>query len=408
MTHKTTSCFTALFLVLCAAPLWGQQIGINGEIRSRIEYRDGFRKPLADTLDAAAVGSLRTRIQLDYAHEKIKAKISLQDARIYGQTGVSDTRNSLGVYEAWGSYAFTPAFSITLGRQPIEYDDKRLLTVSNWSQTGNAHDLLLLKYESPGCFKLHLGSAWNNGGDNEYEKVYAVSKSYKALTYIWFGKQAGWFDLSALWLNDVFDYGEAETETGKKAFRHTLGGNLGLQRKNLPFSFYATAYYQFGHDPHNHPLDAWLLALNTAYRFTEAWTLKAGVDYFSKNFNKLYGSNHSFNGSMEYWTSLPAQGLCDVYGSLTFRPVPRFDINATVHTFALTENLPETGRKNLGAEADLTANYAVSPQLSIQGGWSVYFKTRQTDVLKAQTGTGAHFPQWAYIMLTFKPQFMNK
>ncbi|MDR1937946.1 MAG: alginate export family protein [Tannerellaceae bacterium] len=404
-----TACVTASSLLLWAAPLFGQKVGINGEIRSRIEYRDGFRKPLADTLNGAMVGSLRTRIQLDYAHEKTKAKITLQDARIYGQTGTNDTRNSLGIYEAWGSYAVTPCFSITLGRQAIEYDDKRLLTVSNWSNTGNAHDLLLLKYESPGQFKLHLGGAWNNSGDNDYEQAYTLARSYKALTYIWFGKSLGKLDFSAIWLNDVFDYGEPDTGgTGKKAFRNTLGGNLGLKRKELPFSFYATGYYQFGHDPKNNPLDACLLALNTQYQFAGAWTLAAGVDYFSKNFNKLYGSNHSFNGSMEYWTTLPAQGLCDLYGSLTFRPSPKFDINAAFHTFSPAEKLPGTDKKNIGSEIDLTANYTVSPQLSIQGGWSAYFKTRQTDILKSQTAITTHFPQWAYIMLVFKPRFLNK
>ncbi|MDR1918778.1 MAG: alginate export family protein [Tannerellaceae bacterium] len=404
---KKNSLVMLCCLLSCCATSWGQTAGIKGDIRSRIEYRDGFKKPLADTLSGATIGSLRTRIHLDYAQEKIKAKVTLQDARIYGQTGVNDTRNSLGVYEAWGSYALTPHFSISLGRQAVEYDDKRLLTVSNWSQTGNAHDLLLLKYESP-LFKLHLGGAWNQNGENEYEKTYALARSYKALTFLWYGKTIGSLDFSAIWLNDVFNYGETEAETDKKAFRNTLGGNLGLKRKELPFSFYATGYYQFGHDPKNQPLDAFLLALNTGYKFTQAWSLTAGVDYYSPNFNKLYGSNHSFNGSMEYWTSLPAQGLCDLYGGLSFRPGSKWDLNLMFHAFSLAENLPTTAQKSLGQEIDLTANYILSPQLSLQGGWSAYFKTPQTDRLKNQTGINTHFPQWVYIMLTFKPQFLSK
>ncbi|MDR2810871.1 MAG: alginate export family protein [Tannerellaceae bacterium] len=408
-----------IFLLVCSAPLPGQDVGIDGEIRSRIEYREGFHKPLADTLQGAAIASLRTRIQLNYAHEKIQTRIILQDTRIYGQAGTNDTRNSLGVFEAWGSYLLTPDLSVTLGRQAIEYDDKRLLTASNWSNTGNAHDLILLKYESPHRFNLHWGGAWNNNGDNEYEKTYNVSRSYKALTFVWFGKSFAPWNFSAIWLNDVFNYGTTDADSGRKSFRHTLGGNLEMKKKELPFSFYATAYYQFGHDPTNTPLDAYLLALNVQYKFSDAWDIKAGVDYFSgstpeerkdrnRTFNKLYGGNNLFNGMMEYWTTLPEQGLCELYGGATFRTGSKFDINLTFRSFSVTEALAETNRKHIGSEIDLTAHYIISPQLSLQGGWSIYFRNRQTDLLKTQTGINTHFPQWGYVMVSFKPRFLEK
>jgi hypothetical protein len=390
-------------------------VGIGGEVRSRIEYREGFRKPLADTLNGAMIGSLRTRIQLNYdRHEKVKARIILQDARIYGQAGTNDTRNSLGIFEAWGSYSFTPDVSFVLGRQAIEYDDKRLLTASNWSNTGNAHDLLLLKYEPANGFKLHWAGAWNNNADNEYEKTYTVARSYKALTFVWLEKSFAPWHISAIWLNDVFNYGETDASTGRKSFRHTVGGNLELKKKEIPFSLYATAYYQFGHDPQNRPLDAGLLALNAQYKFSEAWDIKVGTDYFSgstpeetragknKTFNKLYGSNNSFNGMMEYWTTLPTQGLCELYGVITFRRTLKFDVNAAFRSFSVTEALAETDQKHIGSEIDLTTHVIISPQLAIQGGWSVYFRNRQTDLLKAQQGIRTHFPQWGYVMFTFK------
>jgi hypothetical protein len=227
-------------------------------------------------------------------------------------------------------------------------------------------------------------------------------------------------DFSAIWVNDAFDYRQSEAETAKKISRNTIGTNLGLNKREIPFSFYATAYHQFGRDTENKRLDTWLLALNTAYRLSGNWSLAAGVDYFSgtssgeslegknKTFNKLYGSNHSFNGSMEYWTRLPSQGLLDVYGSLLFKPFAGFDATLSFHSFALPEALPETNDRNIGSEIDLTLNYAFSPQLSLQGGWSTYFANRQTAILKEQTGISTQFPHWAYLMITFKPTFVKK
>ncbi|MDR1357338.1 MAG: alginate export family protein [Tannerellaceae bacterium] len=411
---KFHRCILACILFV-PAMLVGQAPGINGEIRSRIEYRDGFRKPLADTLRPATVGSLRTRIQFDYSYDRIKTKIILQDARIYGQTGPADTRNSLGVYEAWGSYALTPHLSFTIGRQGIEYDDIRLFTLANWSQTGRAHDMALLKYESPSLFNLHVGGAWNNSGDDESETVYAVEKSYKSLAYVWFGKSLRWWNVSAIWINDAFDMPAHDYGVGgamRRSFRNTLGGNIGLGDEAYPASLYATGYYQFGHDVYGAMLDAYLLAVNIKYR-EDAWNVVAGADYFSgstpedirngknRTFNKLYGSNNSFNGMMEYWITPPVEGLCDLYGAVTVRLFPGFDANAAFHSFSTVKHLPGTDKKNIGAETDLTLNYALSPQLSLQGGWSVYFGNAGTDLLK---GPDTRFPHWGYVMLTFKPQ----
>ncbi|MDR2388912.1 MAG: alginate export family protein [Tannerellaceae bacterium] len=418
---KKSACllFVALLFPAGFAPLSGQTVEIDGEIRSRMEYREGFRQPLADTLAGSTIASLRTRLRLNYDAGKTKARITLQDARIYGQTGTNDTRNSLGLFEAWGSYLLTSDFSATLGRQAIEYDDKRLLTVSNWSQTGSAHDMLLMKYEPANRFKLHWGGAWNHSGDDAYEQPYNVARSYKALTFVWFGKSFEPGDFSAIWLNDVFNYSPTDTETGKKSFRHTLGGNLRLKKDGIPFSLYTTAYYQFGHDPANAPLDACLLAANAQYRCSEAWSIKTGIDYFSgstpeerqkgknKTFNKLYGSNNSFNGMMEYWTTLPEQGLLELYGVITCQSGRVFDINVAFRSFALTESLAETKQRGIGSEIDLTLHYTLWSDLTLQGGWSVYFRNRQTDLLKAQTGLHTHFPQWGYVMVTFKPQFLK-
>jgi len=394
-------------VIISAGALQAQNLKTDGEIRTRAEYRDGFKSPLADTLNPTAVTALRTRINLNFADEKVAAKVTLQDVRAYGQTDTKNTGNGLGVFEAWGSYKFTPDFSLSLGRQAIEYDDKRIFSASNWSN-GNAHDLALFKYENSSLFKLHAGVAFNNSSaDDLFEKPYTLT--YKHLTYLWFAKSVGKIDLSALYVNDALEYDA--TDADKKAYRNTMGANAALKKKDIPLSFLATAYYQFGHDSKNKELSAYLLAFNAAYKIIEPLSVALGTDLYSgtavdeteksTSFNKLYGTNHSFNGSMEYWTTPPAQGLVDIFGGLTYKPNKKFDVNATFHAFSLAEK-PATGDKGLGSEVDITANYAIAPQLALQGGYSVYFKTDQTDVIKKTANVDTRFPQWAYIQLTYK------
>lgn len=408
-----------LFLIFLQEPVYSQSVKIDGEIRTRAEYRNGFQSPLADTLHNATIGSLRTRLNVTYSDDKIKAKITLQDSRTYGQTGINSTNNSLGLYEAWGAYMFTPELSATLGRQSLEYDDKRLFSAANWSNTGNSHDLLLLKYETKTGAKAHLGSAWNNGGDVLYESAYNVSKSYKMMTYIWLAKSLGKFDATALWVNDGFQRGATNDLINKLSYRNTVGGNLGFKDKTIPYSFYATAYYQFGHNPKDKSLRGYLLALKNQYSVTNKWSITLGGDYFSgskydleqgedRTFNKLYGVNHSFNGSMEYWATLPTQGLSDLYAGITFKSNSKFNVDATFHTFSLTKELSSTDKKNIGSELDITANYTISPEITLQGGWSAYFKTDQTNTVKKQENIDTKFPTWAYVMISFKPTFFSK
>ncbi|MCH3995222.1 MAG: alginate export family protein [Prevotella sp.] len=409
-----------IILIINETELPAQNVKIDAEIRSRTSLRDGFQSPLADSLHAAVVSELRTRIGLAYSDKKISTKITLQDSRIYGETGVNSmNKNSVALYEAWGAYQFTPELSVTLGRQFLEYDDKRLLSKSNWSNTGNSHDLALFKYEK-GNFKLHVGSAWNNASDVLYESAYNVSKTYKNMNFIWTGTKIGILDFSALWLNDAFQKDNTDlSKTDKLSFRNTLGGNLQLNNKNIPLFAYATFYYQFGHDTQDKSLNAAVMALKLKYKFSTIAEILAGIDHFTGSdydlatskdhtFNKLYGVNHSFNGSMEYWATLPKQGLNDLYGGLNLTLSQKLALSGTFHTFSLDKRLEQTSKKSLGSEIDLTADYQVSKQLALEGGWSCYFKSHTSSIVKSQQGVDTKFPVWAYVMLTFKPTFFSK
>jgi hypothetical protein len=279
--------------------------------------------------------------------------------------------------------------------------------------------LALLKYEKLNGFKLHWRTTWNNAGNVLYESEYSISKSYKMLNFLWMSKSFGSLGVTALWINDAFQRGTNADLLNKLIYRNTVGGNVGFKKKTNPYSFYATAYYQFGHNPQDKSLRGLLLALKNQFALTNKWTATLGGDYLSgskhdldsgkdRTFNKLYGVNHSFNGSMEYWATLPTQGLIDIYGGFTYKASSKWNMDVTFHTFSLAQELSMTTDKGLGSELDITLNYSLSPELALQGGWSGYFKTDQTDRVKSQANIDTKFPHWAYVMLTFKPAFLNK
>ncbi|MDR0613523.1 MAG: alginate export family protein [Dysgonamonadaceae bacterium] len=406
--------FIALILS-CTVHSRAQEVKVDAEIRSRAEYRDGFQQPLLDTEDAAYVNNLRTKLNLSYKGEDIKAKLTLYDNRTYGKTAIGSTGGSLGVLEAWGEYAFTPQLSFTLGRQGLEYDDKRLFSYNNWSNTQSAHDLLLLKYAGAGL-TVHVGSAYNNEKDGNSWVPYPTSLTYKTLNFIRAEKAFGKISASALWVNDGFE-GE-DTEKANRFYRNTVGAYLWLSDKKSPTTFTLNGYYQFGKDKSDKELNAYLLSAKAQQQLSRLWALQIGGDLFSgsdkniesgKNntFNKLYGTNHAFNGSIEYWRNLPVQGLVDLYAGATFKR-SRLSVNLTYHNFSTQKEFQTGEGKNIGSEVDITVDYTVNSRLAIQGGWSAYIASTGTEILKKQTGVDTRFPQWAYVQLTFKPVFFNK
>lgn len=422
--------FTVITLSYPNEKMMAQAVKISGEIRTRSEMRDGFQKPIGSNDSATVATNMRTRLNMSYTSNVMKAKITLQDTRTFGQTapGVAATGNT-SIYEAWGEYLIAPGISAAIGRQALEYDDKRIFSASNWSNTGNAHDVLLLKYTSLG-FTAHLGSAWNSAKDENTDKSVLLSSGkqyYKNLNYLWMTKSIGDIGASAIWVNEGLQKDTLAKNGGLlyNNYRNTVGGNIWMNNTSIPVNFYLTGYYQFGHQYNlksklTQQIDAFMLAGKVQGRINKMLALSVGEDYYSgssttiaKNktntFNKLYGTNHSFNGSMEYWTTPPASGLSDLYFGIEAKPLNKLKAEATFHKFSYAKK-PKTGNKDLGSELDITLSYDVSPEVSLQGGYSAYFVT---DALKTAKVTSTfkvydtNTPQWAYLMITFKPTFLS-
>jgi len=410
-----------LLLLLSFSESYGQTT-IDAEFRPRSEFRQGFNQPLPDPQKPALVTLQRTRLNFNYKGGIVSARLTLQDSRIFGETDTKQpataTSGSLGVYEAWTELLLFSGTSFKIGRQGVQFEDGRLFSLSPWSNTGNSHDLAQFRYFAPGL-DVQVGYAYNNQkAYNADSAFYNVSKMYKELAFVHLTKTlAPGLDLSLLGVDEGFMKSKTDLDL---YHRYTTGGTLQLKNDKLPLGIFVTGYYQFGKSAPTVDLDAYLLAIKASYTFTDKIGGLVGADYYSgsgstlaatktNTFNKLqYGVNHSFNGYMEYWATLPKGGLINYFGGVNLKLNKRISTDITYYAFSLAKDM-KVGtlnvQKNIGSELDLVLNYKFSAETAVQLGWCTYFVTDGTKMLKYKsTAVETKFPQYAYLMLTIKPQ----
>ncbi len=409
--------------------LKSQNVVIDGEIRPRTEYRDGYTKPILSANDPGIFTSQRTRLGLTFTSGILTTQITLQDARIFGQFSNTSTDATTGIYEAWAEMLLIPGGSLKLGRQMVKYDDNRLFSAPAWSITGTTHDLALFKYNI-NDFQFHLGLGYNNTSEISTEVFYNPVNKYRSLGYLWASTPTlKGFTLTGIFIaegvQDTIGVGTAYKKI-KQNQTLTFGGNLKYATKDVPFSALATAYFQAGKNSNGKTMTGKLLAIKANYAITGDLTASIGTDYLSgdnngttdgkqSNFKKLYGANHTFNGYMDYWNTPLNQGLLDYYASATCKVSKNLSLEAGYHIF----NSEFAGKnkkgiefgKDLGSEFDFLATYKLNSWASVQGGYSAYFKTDNTiiakDIATSATMPDVRMPQFAYIAFTIKPTFLN-
>ncbi|MGI6718293.1 MAG: hypothetical protein ACOX4D_03970 [Bacteroidales bacterium] len=434
-----------LILVVLIIPLnlFSQQIKISGEFRPRAEVRSGFQKPLLKSEDPVFAIFQRTRLDVGYESKLFETKISLQDVRVWGQTNHKSAGIPINLFEGWMRFYFLNYSSVTIGRQVIKYDDNRLLSASSWSATGYSHDLILYKYNNKNNnYFLDLGLAYNNSKDVKNSAYYYdnAGSFYKMMNYLW--TQKGFkkgLSLSGIFIHELHQDPKMVDNPIvdiNNYSRFTTGLNLKLSDKNLPIGFLLSGYYQFGQSTKTYinngqlqhkDLSAFLLAAKINYFINNNFTFTLGCDLYSgtkynlednnstnnksNTWQKLYGSNHSFNGSMEYWRSINDYGLANFYGKFVSHVNNNLSFGLTYHFFSSHQNLSSyegTSGKYLGSELDLDLSWKFMKYAELTGGWSTYFNSNNTLLVKGMAADAdIRFPQWAFISISFKPEFFK-
>ena len=165
------------------------QFEMQGIIRPRFEFRDGYSTLRNDTTSPAAFVSQRTRLNFLYQKGKLETMLSIYDFRVWGDQALKQDMASFGLNEAWAKISLNDAWSIKLGRQALKYDNSRLISPVNWNQIGAAHDALLVQYKK-NDWTIDFGTAYNQSSVSKFGTYYEFYEShYKSLNFLWISKK---------------------------------------------------------------------------------------------------------------------------------------------------------------------------------------------------------------------------
>jgi len=422
--------FLAVLVVWITTALNAQEFGISGELRPRFEARHGYKTLASPEDDAATFVSQRARINLNYSSEKFNVFFSLQNVRVWGDVSTLSKSDKYGItfHEAWAQYFFNPRFSVKLGRQEIIYDDHRIFGSVGWAQQARSHDALILKIKTGEKGKLDLGFALNANGETLFDEAYAVNQ-YKSFQYAWYHTVFNEnLALSLLFLNNGLPYDRingSEDIEQKTTYSQTIGGRL-TYNKGI-FNVDGATYIQTGKSPNsakNNKVDlsAYYFTVNARFKITDNFSLGAGGEFLSGNdqgssntknkaFTPFYGTNHKFNGWMDYFyvgNHIGSVGLIDINAPIAYKK-NKFSAVLIPHFFSAQGSVLNTDNSKadsyLGTEVDLVLGYNLLKNVMFKIGYSQMFATETMEILKG--GSKDETNNWAWAMITFKPNFFQ-
>ncbi|MCB0461838.1 MAG: alginate export family protein [Flavobacteriaceae bacterium] len=417
---KHIVCFT--ITALMALNTFAQQFDLSAELRPRYENRHGFGTLLDTDKDGSNFVSQRTRLNFAFVNEKMRFKAVLQNVRVWGDVGtMSSNDKATALQEAWAEAILSSQISIKLGRQEISYDDQRIFGNVGWAQQARSHDAFLLKYAPDVNHKIDIGFALNSDLQSNTDNLYSNAAGYKAFQYVWYHGDFKAFGLSFLALNTGVEYLENEGLSNEKQtidYMQTIGPRLTYASGK--FSADVASYFQMGKSL-DIEVNASYFTGNIGYKINDNFDIGIGMEYLSgkdmddsdseiKSFAPLFGTNHKFNGLMDYFyvgNHANNVGLTDVNASIGYK---KNKVSAKImpHFFSAAANVfdgSEKMKSNLGTEIDLTFGYQLSKDITLNAGYSKMFATDTMEILKG--GDKDENNSWAWVMITFKPKLFS-
>lgn len=432
-------------ILLAGAITANAQMNFNAQYMARGEYRHGYNL-LADTLqDPAYFVSQRARLSANYKSEKFSTGFTAQDIRTWGSTANMPIDNAglLSIQEAWAELNLTKKLSVRTGRQQLSYDDDRILGSLDWAMQARRHDAAVFKFQDDSLkLNIHAGFAFNQDKELSKTTVYTVAGNYKTMQYLWMNKAFGKkISGSLLFLNNGMQFSSTASNgvvTYSTKFSQTMGTRWVYKSDKIGANF--AGYYQMGDDvntylptgatsPSNKKISAYDAAAEVSYKIVKPFAVIIGgellsgtsqmnkADYgYNNSFAPLYGTNHRFNGYMDYFyvgNHGNSVGLQDLYLKLFFEKGKMF-ASLNTHMFSAVADIkdkknstaaaPVTMSKNLGQEVDFTTGYNFADGVAIQAGYSQFFATKSMEMLKnGSIGKADKTQNWAYLMLIVRP-----
>lgn len=416
------------FIIICFVINFqsAAQFSLDGELRPRTEFRHGYGTLISNDEEPGFGISTRARLKFGYQKDSYRFYLSIQDVLVWGenrQTLPKDLNNSFSIFQAWAKINFSQKFYTKFGRQILSYDDQRIMGGLDWAQQGRNHDAILFNYQKD-KFLFDIGLAYNQDYDNisgfqSVGNTYYTQGffSYKTMFYGYFKKRWEFFSTSLLLLNNGFQNFELDGVTANGISNlQTLGAHL--KYKKGKFGAVSNLFIQSGERQNEVDIKgAFLVSLDLSLAVSDKVSLGIGGEAISGNdaelgstgaFFPLYGTNHKFNGYMDYFyvgNHANSIGLIDTHASSSFNIGDKSNLLVKVLNFSGEQSLP-SGDQYLGTELDLVFTKKFNGFL-IKVGYSQMFAGDGMYELKGiDKNLAADIQNWAWLMLVLKPKFL--
>lgn len=438
------------------------QLTLTGQLRPRVEVRAGQGTLQKESDKAALFTSQRFRLNAGFGGYRYKVFASLQDVRVWGQDAstinrtTTEANNGVMLNEAWGEIFLNDTISkiqnlsLKIGRQEISYNDQKVLGGLDWLQQGRRHDAIILKFTNKGWIadigvafnqnkELNTGTIYNGAATAYPAGTNGIGTMYKSFQYAYIGRKFFFGDLSFLFFKDDFNkYTTVTSGTpavttkvyGTGVWSRSTTGlyyNVNIARKlNLMGSY----YYQGGHDKDGRSLSSNLASITSTLQLGRKLFVGPGIDYLSGTdgtkavtatsesnlFDPLYGTPHKFWGSMDYFyaaNGFGKQGLLNYFLKAKYNAKDNLTFFMDLHCFESANNLSNgvggTLNSYLGTELDFKMSYNFTKIINLEAGYSFMIATNSMASAAVKNVTTPDLsPQWAYVSLNIKPNFLAK
>lgn len=389
------------------------QLSLNAEFRPRTELRYGFRELRTQNQTPAFLISQRTRLSAIYQKEKIQFKLTLQEARLWGDN------NNLSFYEAWAKYQLTKNWKVTIGRQELQYDGGRMIAARNRRQAGFNYDAIIANYDKD-SLSVDVAFSVNNSQPNIFGNAFLNANSqFKNFSFLYAKK---FFKNGLTTSGTVINSGFQKENSDTVFYKQTIGTKVNYVKNK--FSIGGDAYYQIGKHKDGRTVRAYLVAAEIRYKTTPKTKLTFGVETTSgvdvtntnsnyqsrlNNFDILEGARFAYWGNANIFRNLENHtaggGLTDYYVRVRLKPNKKSSVMITYFQFFLTEDVLENSipvNRNLGGELDILAKYKLRKETTISLGYSFIAPTNSLEFVRnvpANTSENGHY---VWLMLTSK------
>lgn len=403
--------YTLLTIALLHTGFMQAQLSLEGEFRPRSEYfgnggnYTGGSFP-AGTATVADEGFVRTTVRAafktKYKAETYTLFTSFQEVFAFGdrQQIATAGNGNFRVQEAWADLLLGESSSLKVGRQPLSYDNQRILGGLGWAQQARTHDAVVYKYKKD-KLSLDIGGSLNTTTDEVYNN--STLFTYRDMLFLRLNHKGEKFNVSFLTLSNTYQNSNVDGAT--KSNLTTYGLHMGYKAGAL--SLTSDLYMQEGERIGGVDVKgAYLASLGLTYKLDKTNSLGLSYEVISGKesdtaaFFPLYGTNHAFNGLMDRFyvgNHANAGGLKDL--KLTYKTkISGVALTVAAHSF--TEQ--SQGGDDLGTEIDLILAKKFK-EFVLVGGYSHFIEPSAVADLANVKDT----QNWAWLMLVLKPKFLN-